>query len=154
MKNIIVTIALFLSTAIVAQGQIVVKFKDFYNFSHDTSINTFDAFSKNLDSNMGSFFAITTIYFDTVNMVYHVYSYNKYDTVSVDGVIYKHTSLSNDFGALDYGFLIKSPKRENPATVSIFQNTPTQKLYMEQTTLKKLPGKYVGLQAVIVDSLD
>lgn len=150
MKNIITTIALFL-TAVVAQAQVVVKFNTFYTFSHDTSVNTFDAFSKNLDSNMGSFVANTTLSFDTVKMVYTSISFNQKDTVRVYGIIYDYTTLGNDFGGVDYGFLIKSPRRENPAIVSIFQNTPTQKLYMERTTSKKQPGKYVGLQAVITN---
>jgi len=150
MKNIIATIALFL-TAVVAQAQVVVKFNTFYTFSHDTSINTMDALNQNLDSNMGSFIAPTTFTFDTVRMVYNMVSFDGEDTVRVYGIIYDYTTLGNDFGGVDYGFLIKSPKRENPAIVSIFQNTPTQKLYMERTNSKKQPGKYVGLQAVITN---
>lgn len=151
MKNIITTIALFVMTMFASQAQVVVKFKSHYRYCHDTSLETVDALNRNLDSNLGSFKAFSIVTFDTVNMTFKMSSFSGKDTVRMSGYIYQVEKIKNEFGGTDYGFLVQYPDSKNPTTTYVFQNTTTQKLYMERTLSTYYLGKYEGIQAVMVD---
>ncbi len=148
MKTVI-TCAILLLAALQAEGQVRVQFKRYYAFCHDTSINTVDAFNKNLDSNMGSYRMAAKFVFDAKNSTFQMTKATELYTKYEHGIIYESTSLDNIYGGKDFGFLIRHPQNSNPTTVYIFQNTPTQRLYMEAALSEKYPGKRCGIQAVM-----
>jgi hypothetical protein len=147
MKNIIATIALFL-TAVVAQAQVVVKYNKHYHFSHDTGISTYEAFKNNLETNMGSYSSNTTWTFDTAYMVFNMVSGSN---IKHNGYILNFDRINNKYGGVDYVFLVRTTNSNVTVSVSIFQNTKTERLLMTKARDKSHPDKYFGHQGVIID---
>ncbi len=146
MKNIIATIALFL-TAVVTQAQVVVKYNKHYHFSHDTGISTYEAFKNNLETNLGSYSSNTTWTFDTTYMVFNMVS----GSIENNGYILKFDRVANKHGGIDYVILVRNSNSNVPVSVAIFQNTETERLLMTKARDKKYPDKYFGHQGVIIN---
>jgi hypothetical protein len=146
MKNIIVTIALFLSTAAI-HAQVVVKYNKHYHFSHDTGISTYDAFKNNLETNLGSFTSETIWTFDTAKMVFQMTSGN----IRHNGYILNYDIILNKYGGIDIVFVVREAKlNSNNISVSVFQNTGSEWLLMTKARDRKHPNQYFGHQGVII----